>query len=125
MRTLKRNHITVFYALLTGETEAVDEFGNYTGETELTFTDPVCYRQFSYGPRRGVVTQEPFGLSNGYVQPLVTTDMHCPVKASTRLWIGKCPYDADGGLQPHTHVVEAVIPSINSIRVLCKEVSVS
>ena len=125
MRTLKRNHITVFYSLLTGSADAVDSFGNYTGETELTFADPVCYKKFSFGPRRGVVTQEPFGLADDYVQPLVTTDMNCPVTDSTRLWIGTCPYDSNGVLQPHTHVVEAVIPSINSIRVLCKAVSVS
>ena len=125
MKTLKRNHITIFYANPIGVTDAKDSFDDFIGEPEVNYEAPKPYKRFSWGARQGVITLDPFGIADGYLQPLVTDDMCCPVKDNTRLWIGVCPYDSEGKLRAHTHVVESVIPSINVIKVLCKAVSVS
>lgn len=123
MKTLKRNHITIYYAKPLGMTDTTDDYGNDTGEPELSYSAPIRYKRFSFGARQGVITLEPFGLSDGYLQPLVTDDMDCPITEATRIWIGKCPCKGDG--TDYTHVVEAVIPSINVVKVLCRAVSVS
>ena len=41
MQTLARNRQTVWYALLTSKTELTDEYGNKTGQYELSYSDPV------------------------------------------------------------------------------------
>lgn len=124
MKTLNRNHITVYYAQQTKVTNATDAYGHYTGEPTLTYDAPVAYDRFSYGPRKGTIALERFGLSELYVQPLVTDDMSCPVTVDTRLWIKAPATDGNGNILPHTHVVKAMIPTINSITYLCEEVSV-
>jgi hypothetical protein len=41
MNCLARNKTTIYYATLTGKAETVDEYGNKTGQYELTYSAPV------------------------------------------------------------------------------------
>lgn len=125
MKTLKRNRKIIWYAQPTGErAKTYDAYGRYTGTQQVVYADPVEYDRLSTMARKGVIKTEPFGLSDDYVDSFVTDDMQCPIKAETRLWIDTPAYNG-GVLLPHTHVVQAVIPSINVIRILAKNVSVT
>ena len=126
MRTLQRNRKVVFYALPTGrKTKARDSFGNYTGEPIPEYTTPQRYSKLSAMNNKGVIMPEAFGLSDNYETSLVTTDMACPIKEGARLWVGICPCNADGTEQPYTHLVKAVLPTINGIKVVIESVKVS
>lgn len=125
MKVLQRNRKVIYYSLLTGTTDATDKYGNYTGEPVAVYGTPERYERFSYGPLQGAVSLEQYGLSGDYVLPLVTDDLACPITEDARLWIDAGPYDENGSLTPHTHVVRKVIPSVNVVQVLAKEVSVS
>lgn len=126
MKTLKRNRMTIWYALATGNNvRQVDSFGRYTGETVPEYADPVEYDRLSTRNRKGIIKTEPFGITDDYVDSFVTDDMNCPIKADTRLWIGTNAYDTEGNIVPHTHIVEGIIPSLNVIRILARNVNVS
>lgn len=121
MKTLQRNHAVIYYALPTGKTEKTDSFGNLTGVPEVAYGTPRRYRRLSAQKRKGSIKAERFGLSEDYVDTFVTDDMDCPITVDTRLWVGTCPANN----QPYTHVVQAIIPSLNVIQIVAKEVSVS
>ena len=125
MKTLLRNRKTVYYALPTGKVKQTDAYGNYTGETVESYADPVKYERLSARNMTGVINSETFGLADAYESSFVTSDMSCPITEDTRLWIDTAPYDKDGNLLPHDHVVKAIIPTINAIRILVDNVSVS
>lgn len=124
MKTLKRNHMTVWYALPGATADQTDSYGNITGVTKTTYDTPVKYCRLSTRKRSGWINLERFGLSEGYRDSFVTDDMHCPITVDTHLWIGTPP-TINGSAVPYTHVVEAVLPSLNVIQIIAKEVSVS
>lgn len=134
MKVLKRNKKVIWYANPTGEMEDIlDSYGNYTGEQRVVFATPVEYDRFSFGPMqsyaaalsRGFIKQEPYGLVEDYTLPLVTDDMDCPIQPDSRAWVDVEPWDSQGNLVPNTHLVTAVLPSINVVKVTLKKVSIS
>lgn len=114
MKSLGRNKITVWYALVDSETETYDSYGNLTGSPKLTYKTAVRTRMV-YGARTGSISLTPHGLEENYNIQLMTDDMACPVTVGTIVWIGTTPMDGNGNPVPHTHVVGATIPTFNSI----------
>ena len=125
MKTLQRNRCIVYYALPQGTTDQTDAYGNITGVAKTTYGNPVRYERLSTRKRKGVIVAERFGLADDYIDTFVTDDMNCPITIDTHLWVDTSPYDSNGNLLPYTHVVEALLPSLNVIQVAAKEVSVS
>ena len=125
MKTLLRDRKKVYYALPTGKQKQTDAYGNYTGETVNTYADPVCYDRLSAPKPGGLVETQAFGLSDAYLTAFVTHDMSCPIGTETRLWVDRRPYDTQGNLTPHTHVVKRVWTTLHAIRIEAEEVSVS
>ena len=133
MKVLSRNKKVIWYANPTGSEDIRDSYGNYTGEQRLTFEAPKKYERFSYGPMqsyaaalsRGFIKQEPYGLVEDYTLPLVTDDLDCPIQPDSRAWVDTEPFDASGNVVPNTHIVTAILPSINVVKVTLKKVSVS
>ena len=122
MKVLKRNCITVFYALVDSEEDTYDEYGNLTGSPKLTYKAPIRARM-AFGTRNGGIEITAHGLENNYEQVLLTDDLSCPIADGTILWIGKCPMDGEGKMTPHTHIVKAIIPSLNNIAYRIAEVA--
>lgn len=114
MKVLRRNCITVYYALVDTETDTYDEYGNLTGSPTLTYKQPVRARM-AFGVRNGGIVSTPHGLENSYRQMLITDDLHCPITDGTILWVNACPMNSDGEMTPHTHIVSGVFPSLNNI----------
>lgn len=118
MRTLEINKQPMWYALCTGKTEVIDEYGNHTGVFELTYSDPVYY-PVNMSESRNIVKHEAFGVTADYDRTFVTTDMSCPIKEDTIIWFG-----ADPTTDPHNYVVHRIANSLNSITIAIRAVDV-
>jgi hypothetical protein len=124
MQTLARNRQTVWYALLTSKTELTDEYGNKTGQYELSYSDPVK-TAMNVRWDTGAVQLEGYGLNADGQRRMVTCDMNCPIDESTILWIGIEP-EKDGKAVPNNYVVAGVPErSLNQIAYTIQEVNVS
>ena len=123
MCSLMRNKQKIYYALYQTKEETRDEYGNLTGEPQLSYGNPKEY-YINVSAARGTADVEQFGINMNYSKTMVTNDMTCPITETTRLWIGTPPY-VNGVLQPHNYVVVMVARSINSITYAIKEVSVT
>ncbi len=124
MQTLARNRQTIWYSLLTGKTELVDEYGNKTGQYNLSYSDPV---KTSMNIRwdTGAISVEGYGLNSDGQRRMVTCDMSCPITESTILWIGIEP-TKDGEAVPNNYIVSGVPErSLNQIAYIVQEVNVS
>lgn len=119
MRTLEINKQPMWYALYTGKTEEVDEYGNYTGVFKLNYSDPVYY-PVNMSQSRGTSDVEQFGISADYDRTFVTTDMDCPIKEDSIIWFG-----ADPETEPYNYVVYQIANSLNSITYAIRGVDVS
>lgn len=125
MRTLLRNKQRFWFANITGTTRTVDEYGYETGESEVTYSEPVEF-EANISAARGTADLDAFGINTNYTKTIVTDDLTLPIDKSTILWID-CEPDENGeaGNIKHDYVVVAVAKSINSVTIAIKEVSVS
>ena len=121
MKVLGRNKICVWYALASGETDTYDSYGNLTGSPKLSYLPPV-HTKMVLGARQGFISSTAHGLEENYSIRLMTDDMNCPITVGTIVWLGVMPYDAQGEAVPYTHVVNAVVPTFNSISYRLSEV---
>ena len=106
----------MWYALCTGKTEVIDEYGNHTGVFELTYSKPVYY-PVNMSESRNIVKHEAFGVTADYDRTFVTTDMSCPITEDSIIWFG-----ADPTTEPHNYVVHRIANSLNSITIAIREV---
>lgn len=118
MRNLEINRQPMWYALYTGKTELIDEYGNHTGVFKLNYSDPVYY-PVNMSQSRGTADVDMFGINAGYDRTFVTSDMTCPIKEDSIIWFG-----ADPVTQPHNYVVYQIANSLNSITVAITAVDV-
>lgn len=123
MHTLARNKQPIYYATLQSKTELIDEYGNRTGQFELTYSEPVLARM-NIRWDDGAVQLEGFGLNVSARRRMVTDDLNCPIGIDTILWIGIEP-EVDGEGVPHNFVVaQAPEKSLNHIVYIVEEVNV-
>lgn len=118
MRVIKRNKRPVAYAFYDGVTEIVNTDGEYTGEYEVHYTQPVkTLMNVSGGKGQANVTL--FGLSDNFSRTIVTDDLTTPFSTDTVFWIDKNP-DTD----PHDYRVVRVARTINQVVLALAEVEV-
>ena len=119
MRTLEINKQPMWYALLTGKSEIIDEHGNHTGVFRPEYSAPVLY-PVNMSQSRGTADLEQFGITADYDRTFVTTDMDCPIKEDSIIWFGANP-ETD----PHNYIVYQIANSLNSITYAIRGVDVS
>ena len=85
MRTNQRNKRTIYYALYQGVTEITDEMGYYTGEVEITYSEPIKAKMNVSGGR-GAADIEMFGIDNPYTRTAVTDDLTTAFDTDTIFW---------------------------------------
>ena len=128
MNCLARNKTTIYYATVSGKTELTDEYGNKTGQYELTYSAPI---EWSANIRwdSGAVELDGFGLNQSGTRRIVTCDVNVPITDSTVLWIGITPTvdEQTGEVTPAHNYVVAGAPerSLNQLAILVQEVNVS
>jgi hypothetical protein len=124
MRTLHRNKIRIYYANYQSKRHLKDEYGNLTGEYEISYTNPIgVYANVSAA--RGESTTRQFGDDVSYDRIIVLDDPTFPVKESSIFWIDTLPEIADGTTEtPHDYIVKQIAVSLNSVSIAVSKVSV-
>ena len=125
MRTLRRNKIRIFYANYRDKIPLRDEYGNLTGEYEISYTNPieVCA---NVSAARGEATTRQFGDDESYDRVIVLGDPQFPIAATSILWIDTPPEIAEDGSTetPHDYIVKQVATSLNSVSIAVSKVIV-
>ena len=125
MRTLHRNKVRIFYANYRDKVPIRDEYGNLTGEYEISYTNPteVCA---NVSAARGETTTRQFGEDEGYDRVIVLDDPRCPITSTSILWIDTLPEIAEDGSTetPHDYIVKRVATSLNSVSIAVSKVNV-
>lgn len=118
MRNLNRNRRSIYYALRTGETENVDEYGNKTGETTPTYGDAVkmgC----NVSAATGEEAVQAFGSFTGYSRTVCVSDTNCPMDENSVVWFGEEPP------KPYNYIVVRKADSKNGVLYALQEVTVT
>ena len=125
MRTLDRNKIRIYYANYRDKTPLKDEYGNLTGEYEVTYDNPVAVKA-NVSAARGESTTRQFGDDVRYDRIIVLDDPSFPIAETSILWIDTPPEIAEDGSTetPHDYIVKQVAPSLNSVSIAVSKVSV-
>lgn len=117
MRSLNRNKRLIHYALLTGETMNLDEYGNETGESTQVYSDPVSL-YVNVSASGGEESVQVFGNLTEYNRTLCVSDNTCPITETSIIWFG-VPVT-----EPPNYIVVGKADSKNGIIYALREVSV-
>ena len=125
MRTLLRNKTPFYYAPYLGETEITDEYGNRTGEYELTYGNPVRVSG-NVSAAQGEMQNRQFGESESYDKVIVLDDRNTPIDEYSILWVDTLPHlNEDGSTDtPHDYIVRKVARSLNGVSIAISKVAV-
>ena len=126
MKTLTRNKIRIFYANYRTKVPLKDEYGNLTGEYDITYDNPVEIKA-NVSAARGEATTRQFGDDEGYDRVIVLDDPKFPITTTSILWIDTLPEIAEDGSTktPHDYIVKQVATSLNSVSIAVSKVIVS
>ena len=123
MRCLKRNMRPFWYCLYSSASEAVDEYGNSTGQMDKLYAEAVMMTA-NISAATGQAQTEQFGNLDSYDKVIVTDDLDCPIDEHTVLFIDKEP-EYDGNDSPlYDYIVKRVAKSLNSISIAVRKVDV-
>ena len=126
MRCMVRNKSKFYYASYIGETEIIDEYGNATGEYQISYGNPREYRG-NISAAQGEMQSRQFGESESYDKVIVLDDINAPINEHSILWVDTLPLlNEDGTTKtPHDYVVKRVAKSLNGVSIAIRKVSVS
>lgn len=116
MRTLKRNKRPVAFAFYAGVEELTDEWGNYTGEYKVSYTEPTKTLMNVSGGR-GQADIALFGLTDTFARTATTEDLETPFDTETVFWV-----ETDPDTEPFDYRVVAVSRTINQVVLALAEV---
>ncbi len=133
MRCLARNKRAFFCAQHERQTEIKDEYGNATGQYEVSYGKPVkMYANISAA--QGEIQSRQFGESETYDKVIVLDNPSVPIDEYSILWVDTPPeltvdghlvVDADGMVKiPHDYIVKKVARSPNSVSIAISKVMV-
>ena len=125
MRCMTRNKATFYYALYTGQTEIVDEYGNATGQYSVTYGNPIKMLG-NVSAAQGEMQTRQFGESESYDKVIVLDNPNTPIDEYSTLWVDTLPLlNEDGSTEtPHDYVVKKVARSLNSVSIAISKVIV-
>jgi hypothetical protein len=120
-----RNKVKFYYASYKDQTEIVDEYGNATGEYEISYSNPIgCLGNVSAA--QGEMQSRQFGESESYDKVIVLDDRDAPIDEHSILWVDTLPtLNADGTTAtPHDYIVKKCARSLNGVSIAIRKVSV-
>ncbi len=118
MRSLNRNKRLIHYALRTEETVIIDEYGNETGESTPTYTEPVAL-YCNVSAAQGEDAVQAFGSFTGYSRTISVSDVNCPIDEDSIVWFGVPE------TEPHNYIVVQKADSKNGVLYALQEVTVT
>ena len=122
MKALERNKQTIYFANFTGKSAITDTIGLYTGEYELTYSNPVKTK-VNVSASRGQAEIDLFGTDLNYTNT-IATDTDLGIDEHSILWVGKEAYQGSV-ITPHNYIVASVAKSLNSFVYAIRKVDVS
>lgn len=120
MRLLKRNLKTIYYSLYNGRVPVEGPDGFETGETEISYSDPVELK-CNVSPVTGQAQAEMFGMLEDYDKVIVTDQMDCPIDENSVLYVDRAPDESN----QYDYIVKRVAKSLNHISIAISKVKVS
>ena len=134
MKCMERNKVRFFYALYMGKQEITDEYGNATGQYEVTHSYPIeCYGNVSAA--KGETQSRQFGENEAYDKVIVLDNLSPNIDEYSVLWIDTMPeLDKEGNLAldeneeiitPYDYIVKKVARSLNSVSIAVSKVKVN
>ena len=122
MKALERNKQTIYFANFTGKSIITDTNGLYTGEYELTYSNPVKTK-VNVSASRGQAEIDLFGTDLNYTNT-IATDIDLGIDEHSILWVGKEAYQGSV-ITPHNYIVASIAKSLNSFVYAIRKVDVS
>lgn len=119
MRTSQRDKRPVAYAFYNGVTELTDDDGNYTGEYDVSYSEPVSALMNVSGGR-GQADIALFGLTQTFSRTATTQDLETDWNTEMVFWV-----EADPDTEPFDYRVAAISRTINQVVIALAEVDVS
>ena len=125
MRCMVRNKTKFYYALYIDKQEIIDEYGNGTGEYEVSHSNPVIALG-NVSSAMGETQVRQFGESESYDKVIVLDNKDTPIDEYSVLWVDTLPHlNADGTTNtPHDYIVKKVARSLNSVAIAISKVNV-
>ena len=125
MRCMTRNKTTFYYASYIKETEITDEFGNGTGEYDITYSNPIKMSG-NVSAAQGEIQNRQFGESESYDKVIVLDDRNTPIDEYAILWVDTPPQLNDDGSTdtPHDYIVRKIARSLNGVSIAISKVDV-
>lgn len=124
MKTLQRNTSSFWYLLLDKSEPIVDEYGNETGEYQLTYK-PSVQMWASISADTGMSTVLQFGNFPDYDKVILVDDPNCPIDENAVLFVDKSPEYNEDGNPVYDYVVQRVSRSLNTVAYGIRKVAVS
>lgn len=113
MRCLDRNKREFYYCLYIGETRAIDEDGNYTGEPISEYGGPVMVKG-NVSAARGTAEIEQFGTNLSYDKTITLEGTDYPIDERTVLFVDSVPGESGAlGNPPYDYKVAEIAKSLN------------
>ena len=119
MRTTQRDKRPVAYASFAGIQELTDENGDYTGEYDVEYSEPIkTLMNISGG--RGQADIALFGLTQNFSRTATTQDLETPWNTEMVMWV-----ERDPDTEPFDYRIVAISRTINQVVLALEEVDVS
>ena len=119
MRTSHRDKRPVAYASYVGQTEMVDDNGDYTGEYDVEYSTPIKTLMNVSGGR-GQADVALFGLTQNFSRTAVTQDLETKWNTEMVMWV-----ERDPDTEPFDYRIVDVARTINQVVLALEEVDVS
>ena len=125
MRCMIRNKTPFYYASYIDEIEITDEFGNGTGEYDITYSNPIKVSG-NVSAAQGEMQNRQFGESESYDKVIVLDDRNTPIDEYAILWVDTLPHlNEDGSTDtPHDYIVRKIARSLNGVSIAISKVDV-
>jgi len=125
MRCLRRNKVKFAYALFDKTEVTYDEYGNETGEPDVTHCHPV-FSKANISPAKNADIIQLFGTDVNYDKVIVMAHPDTPIDENSVLWVDTLPEIKEDGTTdtPHDYIVRKVARSINSVSIAIAKVDV-
>ena len=125
MRCLVRNKTKFYYALYIDKTEIKDEYGNGSGEYDVSHGNPVVALG-NISSAMGETQVRQFGESERYDKVIILDNPETQIDEYSILWVDTLPHlNADGTTDtPHDYIVKKVARSLNGVAIAISKVNV-
>ena len=117
-RDLKKNQITMYYALYSDSIPVYDKNGNEELEKTSGYLKPVEFKA-SLSSGRSDAYDSPFGNNVSYDRVILSPNVSLPITDTSLIWVKNTPtYDAKGNVDPKSADYKVAAKPLDSLNVL-------